>query len=221
MKLPRQKLENIDRWELEDLIQNDVNFMCSFQTNTNKTSSQNTWHKYKGVQPPDPWEPSTYQINGVNVIMTDQASHERMAKAIYEARKHAVSVSKRDHIKADRYERVGLFLTTLRRTLGYIGTKPQGGILDRKVWSDAGRLSVDFAKHIGISNSADTVEGWVKRAMAMETSVEGISDSINDELEEMKKDVVLFERDIQEAERINQEADVLVGGFVAVLTPDE
>lgn len=184
----RPYLENIDRWELEESA---ADYFYPEEEDANLD-----------------WWPENYR----SLPMSDN----QIAKAIHDARQHVLHISKRDHLKADRYERVGLFITSLRTKVSLYGIdRGCREIFERKLWYDAGILDPSATFY------PLKLELWVRLARNMEFTIDSMSEAIDADIEEMKKEVAACSMTIREAERINGDADKLVSAFIEVLEDKE
>ena len=122
---------------------------------------------------------------------------KEMPKLIRKATRHAQEVAGREHIKADRHERVGHFVTTLRRLIDHQGLGPSkngliNGLCRKEIWHDAGELSegATFSQPLELWK----VKSWVAGAKALfvtpeETALDSMDAAIaeaNEHIEEMR-----------------------------------
>lgn len=94
-----------------------------------------------------------YDSNLVDSMPWDNT--DLIGGCISRAAKHAWSVGRREHIKADRHERVGQFMVSLRSVIieacgvYKIDMRIQDGLIyglcQKRLWHDAGRLSDDYS----------------------------------------------------------------------------
>ncbi len=177
----------------------------------------------------DPPEPSMF--SKINKIV-DSDYNEKIVLAMAKAVQHAKSVALRGHIKADRFERVQQFCVSLRRELSLIDRMSANpvrrevaalllieALCDKAIWFDIGVLEAHWNGASINRISQSLVEDWLRRAMTMvrfRTDVQ--TDAILADIEELQVEVKALQLPIREAERINREADLVIGKLCEVLT---
>jgi len=171
----------------------------------------------------------------------------RMSEAIRNATIHIRSLTNLEHLKLDRNERIGQFITSLRReisTLRYGRTATTGYglsfsdnlehnltkvITDRLCnklwWYDAGILEpeVVFSRHhFGILDlgkegtmTRDRLQKWVDYANA--SSGDDDIAAIGQGLDQLGREMTIFEMHVKKAKEINQEADVVLNNITNIL----
>jgi len=157
-----------------------------------------------------------YQGLGASIACTEQQD-DLIAECIGRAIRHAQRVCVREHIKADRIERVNHLITSLRREVSYLeGQKlipaelrqyVSNILLQRGHWHD-----------IGITTSAghNVIGNWLAKSKRQSHSASAQSEMILADLEELERGLVGFQQSVHEAERINKEGDVIVAQLCEV-----
>lgn len=166
---------------------------------------------------------------------TTAEQDQSIATAIGKAIRHANRVGRREHIKADRMERVQHFCTSLRREISYIMERYsiQSGhssdpfrlssetknwlihaLCEKGMWYDIGVTSgVYFA---GSYLTAEKLNNWLKMVERDSYKADAQSDIILADLEELERGLTPIKQQIAEAERINREGDILCGQLCEV-----
>lgn len=152
-------------------------------------------------------QPATFDATGD----LGQAVSNAMAAAIH----HAERVSRREHIKADRIERVSHFTTSLRRELGYVERtfknctgfrNLQSNLCHKRTWYDIGVLST--TTYIALSGfPQDLVPQWLAAARRLASTPQAAKDQIAGDLEELERGLGGCLSAVEEAQRINAESE--------------
>lgn len=148
--------------------------------------------------------------------VTDNQIAEAIAKAI----RHAERVSKRDHIKADRVERVNQFLVSLRRELSYLERSSSvmlyaGDLLKKEVWHDIGVLNITWPSY-GMKFSRNQAQLWLEQSKKQRASVEAARYEIEGDLEELERLTTGAFAAIEDAKRVNQESELIASQLVSL-----
>ena len=149
--------------------------------------------KYRPL-PPTPYErkePMSFSSQ-LKPIDVDKAIADAIGKAV----RHAERISKRDHIMADRVERVNLFITSLRREFGYLDQTITGykgdltsSLCRKELWYDAGvmNLSGVHDSMYGCKYTRDQIQKWIDEANRQRNSTEAARYQIESDLEELER----------------------------------
>lgn len=165
----------------------------------------------KSARVPEPKEQTVSgyatTTNG-KVVTLDEAAVTALSKAI----RHVDRISRRDHIKADRVERVNLFLTSLRRELGYFasvtsGHDMVGSLCNKALWYEPGVLNLNLTGVYGLRYSKDTIQKWLDAAKRQRDSTESARDLIEGDLEDLERSLNGVVAACDDAQRINQEGE--------------
>jgi hypothetical protein len=151
--------------------------------------------------------------------MTDE---QNIPKAIAKAILQTEEQAKREHIKADRFERAGLFVVNLRRELIVLGLSPHNrnsyvaALCEKKIWYDAGILNKEGTWY-GSGVSSHMIQSFVTTARDLvpmqSIDFEG---EIKRDLVELDRSLVVAKTLAQEAERVNSKADNLLNSLCAL-----
>lgn len=143
------------------------------------------------------------------------------ANVIHTAITHTHGVVNREHVKADRNERVGQFLTSLRRELTYIRNgsglcesdflQIQQSLLRREVWYDVGQLNTDITG-VGFF-SYSFLKSLVDAANRSRHSVDGSVREIQGDLDGLESILRGANLAVSDAQTVNREAEVVIGDF--------
>lgn len=133
----------------------------------------------------------------------------RLAQAMMEARK----ISLREHIKADRFERVGHFTTCIRREFCRSGI---GQVLSNKsLWYDIGRLEVDATvPYNPLGLNIEKIKEWIRMAEKMIPQEEF---EIENALANLNGCIRGANLGVSDASRINTEASEVLDSLKKVL----
>jgi hypothetical protein len=145
-----------------------------------------------------------------------------LAKAI----KHSREVSEKEHIKGNRFERVNIFLTDLRREIGPVFEGELKrlllGVLCRKAgWYDIGIINTgpvgmwgwyksDSGGYINMRESY--MKQWIASAEA-QLPVNDLASEIKKDLFALDAMITGVDTQIQACQQINREADTLMARF--------
>jgi hypothetical protein len=146
---------------------------------------------------------------------------QMIAEAINKAMRHAERVCRRDHIKADRIERVNQFVVSLRRELrelreirhqpsAVILTAAADDLTNKELWYDIGVLTLNVGSIYGLKHPARTIQGWVEDANRMKTGTDAARYIIEGDLEELERGLTGVVACIEDARKINLEGDQVV-----------
>lgn len=148
---------------------------------------------------------------------------EVVGTAISKAIRHSERVAKREHIKADRVERVNQFLVSLRRELGYIssahpyGANLANSLLRKEIWYDLGQIHPSFPTY-GVSFSKDTLVKWMTIAQRLRKTDDAQTDEIKGDLEELERSLAGMTNLVDESGRIADESEVVANQLCHVLS---
>lgn len=147
--------------------------------------------------------------------MSDPKNHivEGLPKAIREAKR----IARRPDQKADRKERVGIFVTCLRRRLVMMKNQDAYNLLvDTKLWYDIGVLAESCTLRAGTHKVAlSELRSWLAEAQLV-SSVEPFDiDDIDAELAELRHEIYGMEQINLQMERINHHAESVSEQIVA------
>jgi hypothetical protein len=148
---------------------------------------------------------------------------EMIAEAIGRAIRHANRVSYREHINADKPERINQFCTSLRRELGYLSTFGGGleklddassrflinNLCHKEYWYDIGHIA-SFIPNLPRASM------WVDLAKRLSYRCGAQSEIILGDLEELERGVRRMQTHVSEATRINEQGDRLIADLEAV-----
>jgi len=146
-----------------------------------------------------------------------------LARAI----KHSREVSEKEHIKGNRFERVNIFLTDLRREIGPVFEGETKrlllGVLCRKAgWYDIGIINTgpigmwgwyrsDSGGYINMRESY--MKSWLASAEAQLPVGTDLAEEIKKDLRSLDAMIFGVDTQIQACQQINTEADKLMGRF--------
>ena len=142
------------------------------------------------------------------------------------------SVCTRECVKAtERAERVGIFVTTLRRVLGTRMTRPtvskwlMENLCNKGIWYDVGELSMDFMRYVQTGSSPfidvgpRVIKEWVIAAhIQARWADENPLTRAEQDLDALRSSLGSFDLHHQRADRILKEADQLAESLADVLT---
>ena len=158
-------------------------------------------------------EMSAYELTKqiINRLTTDKQD-ELIAGALGKAIRHAQRVCVREHIKADRVERVNLFLTSLRREVSYLESHQHNISIDLRQWLQAMLCEKAYWHDIGITTASghNLFGNWLQMAKRQSHSADAQSEMILADLEELERGLVAVQSTVHDAERINKEGDEYV-----------
>lgn len=181
--------------------------LCGFHITRNDTNQ--TYHKKV--------ETMTYPLN-INL--------ENTAKAIGQAIRHAKRVVVRDHIKADRMERVNQFVVSLRTKLlnGFqtitFASELVGDLCDKTLWHDIGELGPTATRSNYNHNkmSLTAIQALLDTAKRMSYQADAQSEEILGDLEELERELHGLQVLNDDADRINAEGEKLVEDLCLVFS---
>lgn len=139
-----------------------------------------------------------------------------IGNALGRAIRHAQRVCAREHIKADRVERINHFITSMRRELGSIecmnGMRASIRsyvtcvLCDKASWHD-----------IGVPTTySGEINAWLRISQSLSHTASAQSDLILGDLEELERCLMSVKQQVSEAERINREGDRIVSELCEV-----
>lgn len=150
----------------------------------------------------------------------NEESYVIVSRALNTAMHHAERVCKREHIKADRFERVNQFITSIRRELGgYVTIKDalvnieelKAALSRKEIWYDIGVLNKSFT---GVGQfSKSYIQPIVERAKALNNSIYSAAEQIAGDLEDLESTLSGMSCAIEEAQRINSEGDLVTNSL--------
>lgn len=158
-----------------------------------------------------------------------QPGNTMMPNAIAFATSQSRNAARREHIKADRIERVNLFVTDLRRAIiGNSLSKPAkdffvSALCQKEVWHDIavvgatpklGQRSTYYGYSSSLKLTQEVLENWCLQARNMIPEKPEID--IQTELNELKQQMISVNSLIKVAEKINADAEPIVNGLVAL-----
>lgn len=154
-----------------------------------------------------------------------------LARAI----KHSREVSEKEHIKGDRFERVNIFLTDLRREIGPVFEGELKrlllGVLCRKAgWYDIGIINTgpvgmwgwyksDSGGYINMRESY--MKQWIASAEAQLPVGGDLAEEIKKDLRSLDAMIFGVDTQIQACQQINTEADKLMGRFETLVETNQ
>lgn len=179
---------------------------------------------------------------GVSVVTQPVYAYGEMAlldanmpTILSRAIKQTKSSATRDHIKADRNERVSLFVTDLRREICSASTpldvRHQFGaprlhnkVIDifcrKSVWHDVGvllpnRVTTGIGSKSMISGlTEESVRDWLSQVVIFEPSMNEV---ILEEMNELDRSMLKFNQQIDQVTRLNTEADEVFNSLVNLI----
>ena len=159
-------------------------------------------------------------MSGTSKFMSpDDVVGSAIAKAI----RHSERVAKREHIKADRVERVNQYLVSLRRELSYIssahpfGPQLANSLLRKEIWYDLGQIHPSFPTY-GVSFSKETLVKWMTIAQRLRKAEDAQTDEIMGDLEELERSLAGMTSLVEESGRIADEGEVVASQLCQVLS---
>jgi hypothetical protein len=141
----------------------------------------------------------------------------KIADAIGKAMRHAERVSKRDHIKADRVERVNQFVVSLRRELCGMdksvisAAQISSALIDKAMWYDIGIVTLNFNQY-GVLKR-EQVQKWIDLANRLKNGVDAARYQIEGDLEELERGLTGCLSAVNDAKRVNQESENITSGL--------
>lgn len=158
------------------------------------------------------------------VMYTGYLPENLIVKAIVDAMMHAREVSEREHIKADRIERVNQFIVSLRRQLSYMDDKYRterehvsANLTTKELWYDIGVLNPERIAGLRGSIQYNTVQRWVLQAQAGIGSSSGsLQDAIDKALTGLKGTILVAQGCNLVTDQLNKDADKVVSEMAAL-----
>lgn len=147
-----------------------------------------------------------------NAPLEKMLGNSFVSKMIAEAKAEAIKVGRREHIKADRHERVRLFCNLLRTKLtGQFNPQvvSKSGLLKHRMWLDAGQLASDH--DIRMSACGSFLSLIKECVMKAETFLvqEDETQSIATELAELDLRIKAARAMLEPVPRLTKEVDAL------------
>lgn len=131
---------------------------------------------------------------------------DRVAKWLNSARQHALEVSNRDHIKADRNERVGMFLTSLRSQRHDSCFIPK--LVDKRLWHDIAVLSPSIENtDAGRTYGSENIMRWVRLSHTFTNEANSMQEEMQATIKELSADIAGCRLNNRQADYINVEAE--------------
>ncbi len=157
----------------------------------------------------------------------DRLPTTMIVKAISDAMAHSREVSSREHIKADRIERVNQFIVSLRRQFGYLDDTYRhereflsAQLARKEVWQDVGVLNLSKTGKFGIDTATALkyrdVESWLAQAEAMTPSFGDLKAEIEHSMERMKGSLLVAEMCNKTSGELNRDADKVLAEMAAL-----
>lgn len=168
--------------------------------------------------------PSQSKGKSMTLPLNEQSKtlDKTMSQLIAKSIRHAESVSRREHIKADRIERVNHFITDLRRELSYLGatngvdeiqkTNLINGMCRKGIWYDVGHLTNLSMMYFQGMNAHDLIR-WVNMARTSQLTTKIDEAHIHDDLEDLQRTLGGFDAIIDEVRSINDESEVVAASL--------
>jgi len=172
-----------------------------------------------------------YQKKVKNMNYPYNINKENTANAIGQAIRHAKRVVVRDHIKADRMERVNQFVVSLRTKLLSNVDKITyasdlvGDICDKVLWHDIGELGPSASRsHYRVFQATHSkmsiteIQRLLDMAKRMSHQADAQSEEILGDLEELERGLHGLQVLNDDADRINAEGEKLVEDLCIVFS---
>jgi len=159
-------------------------------------------------------------------MVIDKLPHNLIVKALSDALSHTKEVAVREHIKADRNERVNQFIVSLRRHFGYLPDTYRtereylsSQLARKEVWYDLGILNPPNISGLllGISLDGKQVEKWLTQAEAMTPVYGDLKADIERDLSKLQGSIMVAQACNKVATEINWNADRVLLGMAALL----
>jgi len=145
---------------------------------------------------------------------------KQLVVALGKAIRHSLRISKREHLKANRAERVDLFVVSLRREISYLfpdNRKPiVSELCSKSIWYDTGRLTPETWPSGSNSVRRSAIEPLLEQAKRQVETVDVQCDTILDGIEDMERMVKGLHLTADEAERINEQSEEVLEQLSAV-----
>lgn len=131
------------------------------------------------------------------------------SEGIFRATQHVRRIAGRSHLKANRAERVDLFITSLRREIR--NTAQQDALCRKDLWHDAGILEPNINNyssggyHGGTYTRMDIIQ-WVREAEEMLLTIRGAAEDIESDIACLGHDVAGIKIIAEKATRIADES---------------
>ena len=158
-------------------------------------------------------------------MMIDRLPINLIVKVMSDSLAHVREVAQREHIKADRTDRVNQFIVSLRRNFGYMGDSYRtereylsAQLARKEVWYDLGVLNPPSISGLDGHSSlkARDVENWLAQAEAMTPSYGDLKAEIERDLEKIKGSILVAESCNKNVGELNRNADKVLGEMAAL-----
>jgi len=158
----------------------------------------------------------------------EMPTRRELVDSIARAIKHARSVAKREHKKADRHERVGIFVTSLRSTfISRCRDYYVGKLCEKRLWYDIGELNepvqlpavsykgAQYEPQGEIRVTTMNLKSWVYEAN-LQTGERNLAEEIDEDLAELEKSLPGFKVPIEQATHLNEQADQVLNSLIDI-----
>ena len=175
--------------------------------------------------------PYGFHLKEEAVNTVPSAERKQVAECLGRAMRHAERVCKREHIKADRIQRVNQFIVSLRSQILTYGesrvSEPKAlvnALCKKEVWYDIGQPIATGRSsgiiHGGSSIASSEITGLVSLARTFSHNTDAQAEEILGDLEEVERGIGGLRSHIEQAERINEEGEGLLQELCAVFSDD-
>jgi hypothetical protein len=208
-KIQQIEKQMSDAWEVEDREKYTPCAEPRMRLLAEVSESSKTYHKKV--------ETMTYPLN---------INRENTAKAIGQAIRHAKRVVVRNHIKADRMERVNQFVVSLRTKLLSnvdkitFASELVGDLCDKTLWYDIGELGPRATRSNYNHNkmALTSIQDLLDMAKRMSHQADAQSEEILGDLEELERELHGLQVLNDDADRINAEGEKLMEDLCLVFS---
>ena len=163
------------------------------------------------------------------VRMTAEDTKREIIIALTKSIRHVQSVAKREHIKADRMERVGLFVTHLRTCLACVPDSAYyiEKLCDKRLWYDIGELNEPVSFCVGrrclnaiIQVTEMDLKSWLYMA---KSSMHAGSDAeqIDKDLVDLERIIPGFRGPIEQATLVNVQAEAVMKSLLDIFEQED
>ncbi len=139
------------------------------------------------------------------------ATTSNPAKAIFTATQHVRRIAGRSHLKANRIERVDLFMSSLRRELR--SATFESTLCRKELWHDAGVLDSAFvqgASYLGGIYNRQDIMRWCQEAEELTRTMSGLAEDIESDLACLGHEVGAIKSIAEKATRIADESTAVL-----------
>ena len=145
-----------------------------------------------------------------------------VAACLGKAIRHSERVSRREHIKGDRIERVNQFINSLRSAILTTNNLQEGkrfveALCKKEVWYDIGQPSPS-ANNWSTNFSSAQIHDLLAISKRLSHHTDAQAEQILGDLEEVERGIGGLLVHVEEAQRINNEGEHLVDELVAVFS---